>query len=99
MKDDNAASSSQNKDKLKAESNRNLNVASFQIAETINHLEKESLKLKESMARHAKGSILYNNIMVKYDEIQKELTNLKASEKSIAAEQNQRKNKAKLTIF
>ncbi|KAL6428751.1 hypothetical protein ACFW04_007962 [Cataglyphis niger] len=98
-KDDNAASSSQNKDKLKAESNRNLNVASFQIAETISHLEKESLKLKESMTRHAKGSILYNNIMIKYDEIQKELTNLKASEKSIVAEQNQRKNKAKLTIF
>lgn len=98
-KDDNAASSSQNKDKLKAESNRNLNVASFQVAETISHLEKESLKLKETMARHAKGSILYNNIMVKYDEIQKELTNLRASEKSIVAEQNQRKNKAKLTIF
>lgn len=93
------ASSSQNKDKLKAESNKNLNVASFQVAETINRLEKESSKLKESLARHSKGSILYNNILMKYDEKQKELTNLRASEKSIAAEQNQRKNKAKLTIF
>lgn len=98
-KDDNAASSSQSKDKLKIESNRNLNVASFQVAQTISHFEKESLKLKESLARHAKGSILYNNIVMKYDGIQKELTNLRASEKSIAAEQNQRKNKAKLTIF
>lgn len=98
-KDDNAASSSQNKDKLKAESNRNLNVASFQVAETISRLEKESSKLKESLARHAKGSVLYNNIVMKYDEKQKELNNLRASEKSIVAEQNQRKNKAKLTIF
>lgn len=93
------ASSSQNKDKLKTESNRNLNVASFQVAETINRLEKESSKLKESLARHSKGSVLYNNILMKYDEKQKELTNLRASEKSIVAEQNQRKNKAKLTIF
>ncbi|KMQ88384.1 zinc finger ccch-type with g patch domain-containing [Lasius niger] len=98
-KDDNAASSSQSKDKLKTESNRNLNVASFQVAETISRLEKESSKLKESLARHAKGSVLYNNIVMKYDEKQKELTNLRASEKSIVAEQNQRKNKAKLTIF
>lgn len=96
---DDVGSSSQSKDKLKAESNKNLNVASFQVAETINRLEKESLKLKESLVRHTKGSILYNNILMRYDEKQKELTNLRASEKSIAAEQNQRKNKAKLTIF
>jgi len=36
---------------------------------------------------------------MKYNEKQKELTNLKASEKNIVAEQNQRKNKAKLSIF
>lgn len=96
---DDVGSSSQSKDKLKAESNKNLNVASFQIAKTINCLEKESLKLKESLIRHTKGSILYNNILMRYNEKQKELTNLRASEKSIAAEQTQRKNKAKLTIF
>lgn len=90
---------SQSKDKLRTESDRNLNVASFQIGENINRLEKESLKLKESLAKYAKGSILYNNIVIKYNEKQKELTNLRASEKNIVAEQNQRKNKAKLSIF
>lgn len=94
---DDAGNSSRGK--LKTESNRNLNVASFQVGEDISRLEKESSKLKESMARHTKGSTLYNNIVIKYNETQKELTNLRASEKNIVAEQNQRKNKAKLTVF
>lgn len=89
----------QSKNKLKIESDRNLNVASFQINENINRLEKESLKLKESLAKYAKGSVFYNNIAMKYTEKQKELTNLRASEKNIITEQNQRKNKAKLSIF
>lgn len=74
-------------------------MAGFQIGEDISRLERESSKLKESLARHVKGSVLYNSIVMKYNEKQKELTNLKASEKSIIAEQNQRKNKAKLSIF
>jgi len=89
----------QSKDKLKTESNRNLNVASFQIGVHINRLERESSKLKESLTKHAKGSVFYNSIATKYNEKQKELTNLRASEKSIVAEQNQRKNKVKLSIF
>ncbi|KAL6255020.1 hypothetical protein P5V15_013354 [Pogonomyrmex californicus] len=91
--------SSQNKDKLKTKSNRNLNVASFQIGENINRLERESLKLKELLGRHAKNSTFYNSIAIKYNEKQRELTDLRASEKNITAEQNQRKNKAKLSIF
>lgn len=98
-KDDNMAGSSRSKDKLKTKSNYNLNVANFQVGEDISRLERESLKLKESMARHTKGSVLYNNIAMKYNEKQKELTILRASEKKIVAEQNQRKDKAKLTIF
>ncbi|XP_076232478.1 zinc finger CCCH-type with G patch domain-containing protein [Calliopsis andreniformis] len=84
---------------LKTESNRQLNVASLQIGENILRLERESSKLKESLARHAKGSVHYNNIIMKYNEKQKELVSLRASEKNIAAEQNQRKNRAKLSIF
>ncbi|XP_032676038.1 zinc finger CCCH-type with G patch domain-containing protein [Odontomachus brunneus] len=98
-KEDNTAGSSRSKDKLKAESNYNLNVASFQVGKDINRLERELSKLKESMARHTKGSIFYDNIAMKYNEKQKELTNLRASERKIVAEQNQRKDKAKLTIF
>lgn len=84
---------------LKTGSNRQLNVASLQIGENILRLERESSKLKESLGRHVKGSVHYNNILMKYNEMQKELTNMRASEKSIAAEQSQRKNRAKLSIF
>jgi len=98
-KDNNAASSSREKDRLKTESTRNLNVASFQVSKDINRLEKELCKLKESLTKYAKGSALYNNIAMRYKEKQKELMNLKASEKSIIDEQNQRKDKAKLTVF
>ncbi|XP_031849475.1 zinc finger CCCH-type with G patch domain-containing protein [Nomia melanderi] len=87
------------KSDLKTESNRQLNVASLQIGENILRLERESSKLKESLGRHAKGSIQYNNIVMKYNEKQKELVDLRASEKNITAEQNQRKNRAKLSIF
>ncbi|KAK9310675.1 hypothetical protein QLX08_000011 [Tetragonisca angustula] len=90
---------SKGKNNLKAESNRQLNVASFQIGENILRLERESAKLKESLSRHAKGSVHYNNIIMKYNEKQKELISLRASEKSIAAEQDQRKSRAKLSIF
>ncbi|KAH0951498.1 hypothetical protein HN011_002974 [Eciton burchellii] len=98
-KDNNAASSSREKDRLKTESTRNLNVASFQVSKDINRLEKESCRLKESLTKYTKGSTLYNNIAMRYKEKQKELTDLRASEKSIVDEQNQRKNKAKLTVF
>ncbi|XP_076756222.1 zinc finger CCCH-type with G patch domain-containing protein [Xylocopa sonorina] len=90
---------SKTKSNLKTESNRQLNVASLQIGENILRLERESMKLKESLARHAKGSVHYNNIILKYNEKQTELIGLRASEKSIAAEQDQRKNRAKLSIF
>lgn len=90
---------SKSKSNLKMESNRQLNVASLQIGENILRLERESSKLKESLARHTKGSVHYNNIAMQYNEKQKELVGLKASEKNIVAEQNQRKNRAKLSIF
>lgn len=77
----------------------NLNIANFQVGENISRLEREISKLEKSLTRHAKGSAPHNNLVMQYNEKQKDLTNLKASEKNIVAEQNQRKNKAKLTIF
>lgn len=95
----NAASTSNSRHNLKTETNWNLNVANFQVGENINKLERESLKLKNSMARHSKDSILYESILAQYNEKQKELTDLRICEKNIMAEQTQRKNKAKLSIF
>ncbi|XP_015433672.1 PREDICTED: zinc finger CCCH-type with G patch domain-containing protein [Dufourea novaeangliae] len=90
---------SKSKSDLKTESNRQLNVASLQVGQNILRLERESSKLKESLTRHAKGSIQYNNIVMRYNEKQKELVDLRASEKNIAGEQSRRKNTAKLSIF
>ncbi|XP_012284436.1 zinc finger CCCH-type with G patch domain-containing protein isoform X2 [Orussus abietinus] len=97
--DKNKPSSSKNRTDFKTESNRKLNVASFQISENIARLEKESLKLKDSLGRHAKGSLHYNNIVLQYNEKQRQLTDLRTCERHITAEQNQRKNKTKLTVF
>nr|XP_033327619.1 zinc finger CCCH-type with G patch domain-containing protein isoform X1 [Megalopta genalis] len=98
-KNETQTSNTKSKNDLKTESNRQLNVASLQIGENILRVERESSKLKESLGRHAKGSIQYNAIAMKYNEKQKELVDLRASEKNITAEQNQRKSRAKLSIF
>ncbi|XP_043500438.1 zinc finger CCCH-type with G patch domain-containing protein [Polistes fuscatus] len=98
-KNKDVASTSKSKCNLKTESNWKLNVANFQVGEDINRLERESLKLKNSMTRHSKDSTPYKNILAQYNEKQKKLIELRACEKNIAAEQTQRKNKAKLSIF
>ncbi|XP_015602108.1 zinc finger CCCH-type with G patch domain-containing protein [Cephus cinctus] len=98
-KNESEAGGSKYRKNLKSESNQRLNVASLKIGQNITRLERESAKLKESMGRHAKGSIHYNNIVMQYNDKQKELVDLRTDEKHIAAEQNQRKNKAKLSIF
>ncbi|KAF7403667.1 hypothetical protein HZH68_006461 [Vespula germanica] len=98
-KNKDVASTSKSKCNVKAESNWNLNVANFQIGEGISRLERESLKLKNSMTRHSKDSAPYKNILAQYNQKQKELTELRTCEKNIIAEQTQRKNKAKLSIF
>ncbi|OXU26919.1 hypothetical protein TSAR_000362 [Trichomalopsis sarcophagae] len=84
---------------LKKESNKNLNIASYQIGEDISRLERQSSELRNNTAQFSKGSIQYNNKVSKYNEIQKQIVKLKASAKRIAAEQNQRKFKAKLKEF
>ncbi|KAK2584135.1 hypothetical protein KPH14_006569 [Odynerus spinipes] len=98
-KNKNVASTSKSKRNLKKESNWSLNVANFQVGENITRLEKESLKLKNSMTRHSKDSTPYKSILAQYNQKQKELNDLRACEKNITAEQTQRKNKAKLSIF
>lgn len=92
-------SSSKLHKELKKESNKNLSIASYQIGEDISKLEKQSSEFRNHMAQFSKGSIQYNNTVSKYNEAQKQIAKLKASEKRIAAEQNQRKFKAKLTEF
>ena len=93
------ASSSRTHKELKKESSKNLNIVNYQIGQDISRLEKESSKLQSNLTRYSQGSVQYNNIVAKYNETQKNITKLRASEKRIAAEQNQRKFKAKITEF
>lgn len=74
-------------------------MASFQVGENITRLEKESSKLMDSLVRHPKGSVPYNNIAMQYNEKQNEIAGLRSTQRHIAAEQNQRKDKAKLSVF
>lgn len=97
--EDSQPGSSTDKTNLKTESSQKLNVASLQIGENIRRLEKDASKLKESLGRHSEGSLPYSNIILQYNQKQKEISNLRITEKKIVAEQNHRKSKAKLTIF
>ncbi|XP_015126841.1 zinc finger CCCH-type with G patch domain-containing protein [Diachasma alloeum] len=94
-----ASSSSKCKNSFRAATNRGLNVANFQVGENITKLERESLLLMNSLRKHAKGSIPYNNIVIQYNDKQAELTNLRSQQKNIVSEQNHRKDKTKLSVF
>lgn len=85
--------------KIKSISDKTLNITSFQIGENISKLEKESNKLKDSMAKYDKNSPTYNNIYQRFNNLQKEINQLRTSEKNVASEQRNRKNREKLTIF
>ncbi|XP_058802705.1 zinc finger CCCH-type with G patch domain-containing protein [Phymastichus coffea] len=97
-KDSESSSSKTYKD-LKKESDKNLSVVSYKIGGDISRLEKESSKLQKHLKQFSQGSVQYNNIASKYNETQKQISKLKASEKRIASEQNQRKLKMKMTEF
>lgn len=85
--------------KIKTISDKTLNITSFQIAENISKLEKESNKLKDSLTKHSKNSPAYNNIVQRFNSLQNEINNLRTSEKNVVSEQRNRKNREKLTIF
>jgi len=86
---------------LKGLSGRKLNVESFEIGESIRRVEREMADLKRSLQRHGTrgDSTTVSQIQSRLDSKQKELDRLKASEKSLADEQKQRKSSTKLTIF
>lgn len=78
---------------------KNLNLASFEISETIRKKEKEIDELEKSLARQKPGSQIHSNIKMKIDGRKCELSELKNSEKCIIKEQSHRNNKSKLDIF
>lgn len=84
---------------FKSHSTQNLRVESFKISEDIRKKEREMQKIEESMRRHQNGSALFQQLSSQLNAKKSELSKLRKSETSLAKEQNQRKDKTKLTIF
>lgn len=84
---------------LKKQSQKNLNVAGFKLAEDIRRKEREIEKLKESMRRHLSGTPVFNKLSDQLQTINGELSLLKRSEMSVTNEQTFRKNKSKISVF
>lgn len=88
------------KDKgLKSESCHGLNVVGLRVGEGIRRAERDLTRLRESLSRHVRGSPTYTIIFSKIEEKQEELDKLRASERSVDLERNQRKDCKKLTVF
>lgn len=95
-----SSSKSSNKDiGLKSQSCHGLNVVGFHVGEEIRRAERDLTRLRESLSRHAEGSPTHTIIFSKMEDKQGQLDKLRASERSIDVERNQRKNCKKLTVF
>lgn len=84
---------------LKSHSQKNLNVASFQLSENIRRKERDIEKLKESISRHQIGTPMYKKLNEQMHTMNNELMQLKRSETNVSNEQIFRKNKSKLSVF
>lgn len=82
-------------------SREKLNVHGFQIGEEILKAERDIAKMKQTLQRQSdRGDLAsVSLIRLKMAEKQKELDHLRASDRSIAKEQKERKSSSKLTIF
>lgn len=84
---------------IKTQTNRKLNVESLKIGEDIRKMEKEILKLQESLRRQKEGTQISQQLNMQLDIRKTELDRMKKSESCLQNEQSLRKDKSKLTIF
>lgn len=78
-----------------------LNVQSLQIGDEMRKVEREIVKMKESLQRQSERGDLasVSKIRLRLEEKEKDLDRLRASDRHIVNEQKQRKSSSKLTIF
>lgn len=89
----------EHRQELKAETNRDLNVAELKIEESIKRTEEDIVKIRQSIMRHKIDTIMHKNLQAKLFERQRELKTLRDNIKNVHNEQNVRKDKRKLTVF
>lgn len=78
-----------------------LNVHSLQVGEEIRKAERDIAKLKQSLQRQSdRGDLAsVSQIRLRLVDKEKDLDQLRASDRHIVNEQKQRKSSSKLTIF
>ncbi|XP_059049357.1 zinc finger CCCH-type with G patch domain-containing protein isoform X2 [Achroia grisella] len=84
---------------IKESTSKDLNIEQFKIMEDIKKLEREILKLNNSLVRHDLGSSGHRSINLQIQEKNKELNALKSKEHLISKEQRHRKDKHKMAVF
>lgn len=84
---------------VKTSSCKNLNIEKFKLGEDIRRIEKDIVKLKDSMARNTKNLSVHNGLSVKLSSKMEEIDQLKRKQVNISNEQSNRKDKRKLTVF
>ncbi|KAJ8734092.1 hypothetical protein PYW07_014643 [Mythimna separata] len=84
---------------VKQSSSKDLNIEQFKITEDKKRIEKEIIKLNNSLIRHPSGSNGHRSINLQIAEKNKELNNLTQKENQISKEQSHRKDKQKMTVF
>lgn len=97
--DDSKSSKTKDNLNVKTSSCKNLNIEKFKLEEDIRRIEKDVVKLKDSMARNVKNSSVHNGLSVKLSSKMDEIDQLKRKQTNISNEQNNRKDKRKLTVF
>lgn len=84
---------------VKQSSSKDLNIEKFKLDEDSKRIECEIIKLNGSLARYPSQSNGYRSISIQIAEKKRELDLLRKKEKEITKEQNQRKDKQKMTVF
>ncbi|KAK5650106.1 hypothetical protein RI129_001135 [Pyrocoelia pectoralis] len=95
-----SVSKSKHRQEIKTETSRSLNVASLKIDEDIKRVERDLIKIKESLCRQSDShSQVHKGLKLKLSAKQRELQTLKMKAVNIASEQSLRSDKKKMTVF
>lgn len=91
--------SASNSVNLTTSTSKGLNVERFKVGEDIRRAERDMAKLRQSLGRHAEGSMAHTTIRDRLRQAQGQLDKLQDCERNIIREQNIRENKKKLAVF
>ncbi|XP_075986111.1 zinc finger CCCH-type with G patch domain-containing protein [Anticarsia gemmatalis] len=84
---------------VKQSSSKELNIEQFKITEDKKRIEREIVKLNNSLIKYPSGTNGHRSINMQIMEKNKELNGLALKEKQISKEQAHRKDKQKMTVF